>query len=121
MTWTRERLGAGTAAFAWFLGLYALPFVHNLDHRDDHSHGPVEVAEDHHGHEEENPHPLPLDSDHGAGSLLHFAAAAVEAPALELPQVGPRISLPLPPCPRPAPSTPIRTVLVRGPPVVDLL
>jgi hypothetical protein len=122
MTRSRGRLETSAAAFAWFVGLYALPFLHNLDHRNDHTHGPADVAHHHHhGHEEEHSHPVPLDSDHGTGSLLHFAAAAVGAPELELPQVGPLVPLPPHPCPRPAPSTPRRIVLVRGPPAVDFL
>jgi hypothetical protein len=125
MTRTRGRLGASTGAFAWFLGLYALPLVHNLDHRDDHTHGPTAVADHYHDHEqddeEEHSHPVPLDSDHGTGSVLHFAAASLGALAVELPSIGPRIALPPPPGPLPAPSPPLKIVLVRGPPAVDSL
>jgi hypothetical protein len=111
-------LPVSAAALAWLIGLYALPLAHNLDHRDDHTHGP-EPAEHSHPHE---PHDkVPLDSDHGSASVLHFAAAALQVCGIELPQIGPRALLPEPPSPRVAPSIPDRVVLVRGPPVIDFL
>jgi hypothetical protein len=119
----RPRIAAAAAALAWVLGLYALPLVHNLHHQDDHTHGPAGLAE--HRHPHEHPHSrghggrVPLDSDHGSGSVLHFAAAAIGAKTFELPAAGPKIPLPPPPSPRKAPSTPARIVLARGPPGDD--
>ncbi len=121
-------LPIAAAAFGWVFGLYALPLAHNVNHRNDHTHGPA-PAEHVPPHEEGHPHAhphapegkVPLDSDHGTGSVLHFAAAALSIRGGDLPQVGPRAFLPPPPSPRVAPSIPARIVLVRGPPVVDFL
>jgi hypothetical protein len=122
-----RQLPVGAAVFAWLTGLYALPLAHNIQHRNDHSHGPSPAGHAH-AHEEPHSHPhprdtddrVPLDSDHGTGSVLHFAAAAVESHRVELPQAGPRALLPAPPAPRVAASIPARIVFVRGPPLIDL-
>lgn len=76
----------------WLGGMAVLPLLHNVDHRNDHTHTDSVHA---HSHSATHEHPhdgassssgherQPLDPEHGEGSLLHFAAAAVgETPAL---------------------------------------
>jgi hypothetical protein len=120
---TRARLrvpASAGAAFGWLLGLYVLPLLHNVGHRNDHVHG-AEVAPSAHSHPHESvPEApggsLPIDTDHGSLSVLHFAAAALGAQAVDVPQPGLKAVLPAPSSPRDAPSTPRLAVLVRGPP-----
>jgi hypothetical protein len=77
--------------------LYALPLLHNLDHRADHTH--ANAAHSHSSASEHvHPHPPasttpdpqgrePLDPEHGEGSLLHFAAVVVGEEPTVLPEL----------------------------------
>ncbi|MGH9333049.1 MAG: hypothetical protein ACRD21_04795, partial [Vicinamibacteria bacterium] len=132
-----RREAASHAAVFWFLGVYALPVIHNLDHRPDHTHGRPErhAAEHGHGHSHGDPsaphhhdsapsppfpeeEPSPFAPGHGEGSLLHFAAAVVESQAFALPEPRSLVAPLFPPCERGAPSTPALFVSARGPPTV---
>lgn len=113
----RRRI-AGGATLVWVLGLYLLPLLHSLNHRDDHSHGAQAPDHSHPSsdashrgpagptHEHPHPHPhadsgesaetpgvpsTPPDRDHGDGSLLHFAIGVVETRAVTLPMPGARV------------------------------
>jgi hypothetical protein len=126
---TSRRRSAAGAAFLWFFGLYALPLLHNIHHRADHTHGPLphpshrhvhSGAAVHHadhdrpGHEKDDREPI--DSEHGAGSVLHFAVAALGGHAATLPEPGPILApLEPPPLVRAA-SIPEILLSVRGPP-----
>jgi hypothetical protein len=92
-------------ALVWFCGLHALPFLHNLDHRSDHTHAAPSHSHSHlhandlaHADRHVHPHvqqvpPVdddgrgPSDPDHGEGSLLHFAAVVVVSQPAMLPQL----------------------------------
>jgi len=87
--WARPRaLRATVAALVWLGGLYVLPFLHNLDHRSDHTH--AAPAHSHpHVHESTPPdghRREPLDPHHGEGSVLHFAAVVVGTELVVLPE-----------------------------------
>jgi hypothetical protein len=72
---------------AWLLAVQVQPLVHNVGHRNDHSHGPQAHDRDH-GHEHDHDHDapaIPIPDDHGAGSTLHYAAAMAAAPVFTLP------------------------------------
>ncbi len=89
----------------WFGGLHALPLLHNLDHRSDHTHAAPRRSHSHpsasdHAHRDLHKHPHvhesppleddghePPDPDHGEGSLLHFAAVVVASQPAMLPKL----------------------------------
>jgi hypothetical protein len=97
------------ALWLWGAALYVGPLLHNLDHRDDHTHGAGRAAHAvrTHAHPHARPHahdgdhgepgawhtdglppavreaahtPRGSDPDHGLGSILHFAAAMLDDP-----------------------------------------
>jgi hypothetical protein len=90
--WKPERgLAAAAGLLVWLAGLYVLPVLHNIDHRPDHTHGGHRHSHSHaHPHDsapsEEHDHDAP-DADHGEGSILHFAAAVIDAQPVVLPEL----------------------------------
>lgn len=130
-TGTRRRASAGTAVLLWVGGLYALPFAHNINHHANHTHGPPPSDHQHHHphahdraeHDQDHDEPghpkndrEPIDKDHGVGSVLHFAVAALDSQAATLPEPGPIVAPLDAPALRPADSAPAPLVKVRGPP-----
>lgn len=110
----------------WFGGLYALPFLHSLDHRADHTHGAPGHSHPHppphsepHAHDAapaDEPGREPLDPDHGEGSLLHFAAVVVGSQPAVLPKL-PDAIVPVSVGDAPSVDTPaLLAFLARGPP-----
>lgn len=133
------RVVASAAAGLWFIGLNVLPLVHNLDHRNDHSHGPpavTRVSRTHshgggaaHTHVAEvtwhsypdlpspaEPVPKERDHDHGKRSILHFAVAILGAEAQDVPEPGSSVIAVVLPASQPAPSVARSLPFARGPP-----
>jgi hypothetical protein len=70
---------------AWLLAVHIQPLIHNVEHRNDHSHGP---EAHHHDHDHDSEHDLPavpISDEHGSGSTLHYAAAVAAAPVFTVP------------------------------------
>lgn len=98
-----RQLPATAGLVIWVSGMVMLPFLHNLNHRPDHTHPDSAHSHSHsgghsHPHAHEHPHEQassssseherePLDPEHGEGSLLHFAAVVVGAKPAVLPRV----------------------------------
>jgi hypothetical protein len=140
-----RRARALGSVLLWGLGLHVLPLLHNLEHRDDHTHGPggpggaYRQGDDRighgHGHDYDRPHAHPAvppsdtselrlpgqdpggtDPDHGLGSVLHFAAAIAGSDPMATPGPGPTIDAVLDDTRTPAPFRPLRLLPARGPP-----